>query len=84
MDLNKHFKCPEFTHVLKIGSGVVPGHRPAFTRVMFRFTLKSWGKTGRTKSVLHFNGTNFEVRIGMTNDQDLKRCLVKPKICRYT
>ena len=26
MDLNKHFKCSEFTHVLKIGTGVTLGH----------------------------------------------------------
>ena len=38
----------------------------------------------RTKSVLHHNRMSLEAHIGVTHDQDLKCCLVKPKLCRYT
>ena len=52
MDLNKHFKCPEFTCVLKIGTGVIPGHCPAFTQVMFCIYPKVLGKNETHKICL--------------------------------
>ena len=65
MDLNKHFKCSEFTHVLKIGTGVTLGHH--FLE-----------EKNRTHKIC------LTARIGMANDLDLKLCLLKQKICRYT
>ena len=59
MDLNKNFKCLQFTLILKIGTGVIPGHCPAFTQVMFRIHPKVLGKNGMHKICLTPQGNEF-------------------------